>query len=185
MDEDLDYLRLIDDYLRLIDTRTRGPRYDVTPLFADSRAFARLIEDLAGRCHDVGYDVVAGIDALGFILGAALALHTRRGFVPVRKGGKLPVKADSERFTDYSGQEKTLELRVGAISPGTRVLVVDEWIETGAQVSAAVALIERQGGIVAGIAGIHMDGNATTHRLAERYACRVLTGWLTGRSLDE
>lgn len=172
-------------YLRLIDTRTRGPRYDVTPLFADGPAFAQLIQDLAGRCADVGYDVVAGIDALVFILGAALALHARRGFVPVRKGGKLPVEADRETFTDYSGQEKTLELRVGAVGPGTRALVVDEWIETGAQVTAAVTLIERQGGVIAGIAGIHMDGNPTTRRLAERYPCRVLSGWLVGRSLDD
>src|SRR5262245_41075845 len=86
------------EYLRLIDTKTRGPRYDVTPLFADGQAFARLIDDLAGRCGDLTFDLVAGIDALGFILGAALALRSRRGFVPIRKGGKLPVAADAARF---------------------------------------------------------------------------------------
>ncbi|HET7768822.1 MAG TPA: hypothetical protein VFN74_08585 [Chloroflexota bacterium] len=149
-------------YLRLIDTSTRGQRYDVTPLFADARAFARLIEDLAERCGDLKYDVVAGIDALGFILGAALALHVRRGFVPIRKGGKLPVAVERVDFADYSGQEKALELRVGAVSPGTRVLVVDEWIETGAQATATIALVERQRGVVAGVAGIHMDDNPVT-----------------------
>ena len=166
-------------YLRLIDTRTQGRRYDVTPLFADGQAFARLIHDLSSRCGDLAFDVVAGIDALGFILGAAIALHTRRGFVPIRKGGKLPVAADAVRFTDYSGQEKTLELRTGVIRLGTPVLLVDEWIETGAQVAAAITLIEGQGGLVAGIAGIHMDENAATRRLSERYPCRMLSGWLT------
>ena len=105
--------------------------------------------------------------------------------MPIRKGGKLPVAVEREVFTDYSRQEKTLELRVGVVSPGTRFLVVDEWIETGAQVTAAIALIERQGGVVAGVAGIHMDGNPVTRGLAERYPCRVLSGWLAGRSLDD
>jgi len=172
-------------YLRLIDTKTQGPRCDVTPLFADYQAFARLVGDLSARCGDVHFELVAGIDALGFILGSAMALHTQRGFVPVRKGGKLPVAADKVHFVDYSGQEKTLELRAGVIPPNTSVLVVDEWIETGAQVTAAIALIEGQGGIVAGIAGIHMDRNDATRRLSERYPCRVLSGWLTGWHVGE
>jgi adenine phosphoribosyltransferase len=171
-------------YLHLIDTKTQGPRYDVTPLFVDPQAFARLIKDLSVRCRDLDFDLIAGIDALGFILGAAMALHMGRGFVPIRKGGKLPVATDKVNFTDYSGQEKTLELRLGVIRPNTPVLVVDEWIETGAQVRAAIALVERQGGIIAGVAGIHMDRNDATHRLCERYPCRVLSGWLTGYYLD-
>ena len=173
------------DYLRLIDTQTGGQRYDVTPLFADARAFALLIENLAERCGDLKFDVVVGIDALGFILGAGLALHVRRGFVPIRKGGKLPVEVDRVEFTDYSGQQKALEMRVGAVSPGTRVLVVDEWIDTGAQATTTIALIERQRGVVAGVAGIHMEDNPVTRSLAERYPCRVLSGWLVGRSLDD
>ena len=171
-------------YLRLVDTRAPGPRYDVTPVFADHQAFTQLIEDLSDRCRDLDFVLVAGIDALGFILGAALALRMHRGFVPIRKGGKLPVAADTVRFVDYSGQETTLELRAGVLRPSTSVLVVDDWIETGAQVTAAIALVEGQDGIVAGIAGLHMDGNDATRRLAERYPCRVLSGWLTGQSLD-
>ena len=91
--------------------------------------------------------------------------------------------ADTVRFVDYSGQETTLELRAGVLRPATSVLVVDDWIETGAQVTAAIALVEGQAGIVAGIAGLHMDGNDATRRLAERYPCRVLSGWLTGQDL--
>ena len=95
---------------------------------------------------------MAGIDALGFILGAAIAVRLKKGFVPIRKGGKLPVQTDVARFVDYTGQEKSLELRVGAIQPRTRVLVVDEWVETGAQVRAAIELLEKQGGVVIGVA---------------------------------
>lgn len=159
------------EYLRLIDTHTAGPRYDVTPLFADAAAFATLVEDLAARLGATTFELVAGIDALGFILGAALAIHARTGFVPIRKGGKLPVPADAVAFVDYSGERKSLELRRGAIWPGARVVLVDEWIETGAQMRAAIALIEAQGGMVAGIATIHMDANAQTESLARGYRC--------------
>jgi len=159
------------DYLALIDTHTAGPRYDVTPLFADFAAFAELVGDLCSQLGDVEIDAVAGIDALGFILGTAVALARRVGFITVRKGGKLPVRADTAEFVDYTGQRKALELRKGAVKAGMRVLVVDEWIETGAQVGAAIGLIEGQGGVVAGLATINIDGNPHTRSLLERYRC--------------
>jgi adenine phosphoribosyltransferase len=162
---------VLPDYLRLIDTHTRGPRYDVSPLFADYDAFAALVNDLAAQLGATPFELVAGIDALGFILGTALALSTRAGFVPIRKGGKLPVPADAVEFHDYSGMRKSLELRRDAIPPGARVLVVDEWIETGAQAKAAIALIEAQGGIVAGVATVHIDANERTEQLLRSYPC--------------
>lgn len=158
------------DYLQRIDTRGRG-RYDVTPLFADERAFSTLLDDFATLLQGVSFDVIAGIDALGFILGAALATRHHKGFVPVRKGGKLPVPAHTAEFVDYSGTHKVLELRRDAIAPGTHVLVVDEWIETGAQASAAIRLIEGQDGTVAGIVTIHIDENDQTRRLLYQYRC--------------
>jgi adenine phosphoribosyltransferase len=103
------------EYLKLIDTQTEGPRCDVTPLFADPRAFAALLDDFVALLYEVDFDVIAGIDALGFILGAALALWTHKGFVPVRKGGKLPVPVDMFEFVDYSGESEALELRRDAI----------------------------------------------------------------------
>jgi len=163
-------------YLRLIDTNTLGPRYDVTPLFAEYESFSALVADLLADFAGVEFDCVAGIDALGFILGTAMAIEAQKGFVPIRKGGKLPVKSDSVSFVDYTGTRKSLELRAEAIEPGTRMLVVDEWIETGAQVGAAVELIEGQGGGVVGIATINMDDNAATHLLREKYDCRTACG---------
>lgn len=159
------------DYLRLIDTNTCGPRYDVTPLFADYAAFMALVDDLATQLGGLACDLVAGIDALGFILGTALAMRLGTGFLAMRKEGKLPVAADAQSFVDYTGLTKTLELRRGALRAGTRVLLVDEWIETGAQMWAASALIERQGGIVAGVATINLDDNERTAALRARYPC--------------
>ena len=158
-------------YLALIDNQTNGNRCDVTPLFADYAAFSALVDDLAALVEPLAFDVVAGIDALGFILGTALALRTHAGFVPIRKGGKLPVAVDSAECVDYTGQRKTLELRRDALRPGTRVLLVDEWIETGAQAQAAIQLIEGQGGIIAGIASLHIDDNEQTEPLRARYHC--------------
>ena len=161
----------MDNYLRLIDTQTQGRRYDVTPLFADFQAFSALVEDLIRPFAEVEFDCVAGIDALGFILGAAIAVRLEKGFVPIRKGGKLPVPAGGTEFVDYTGQEKSLELRIGAIQPGTRILVVDEWVETGAQVQAAVDLLEKQGGVVIGVATINMEDTAVTRLLRGKYQC--------------
>jgi adenine phosphoribosyltransferase len=158
-------------YLALIDHETSGNRCDVTPLFADYDAFAALVDDLAALVESLAFDLVAGIDALGFILGAALALRTDHGFVPIRKGGKLPVAVDVAECVDYTGQRKTLELRRDALTPGQRVLLVDEWIETGAQVRAAIQLIEGQGGVIAGIASLHLDDSQHTGSLRARYPC--------------
>lgn len=158
-------------YLRLIDTQTPGPRNDVTPLFGDAQAFIALVEDLSEPFLGMALDYVAGIDALGFILGAAMSFRLGVGFVPVRKGGKLPVGVDCVELVDYTRKVKSLELRKGAIHPGARVLIVDEWLETGAQVAGAVDLVEKQGGVILGIAAIQIDDCPQTQRLRARYFC--------------
>jgi len=162
------------DYLRLVETRTSGPRCDVTPVFADPVAFAQLVADLAAPFRASPIDYVAGIDALGFILGTAIALHLERGFLPIRKGDKLPVAVATAQFVDYTGQVKSLELRKGSVREADRVLIVDEWIETGAQMRAAIDLIEGAGGIVAGIATINMDTNAVAVQLQKEYKCHAV-----------
>jgi adenine phosphoribosyltransferase len=160
-------------YLELIDTDAPGRRCDVTPLFSDFEAFSALVEDLLDRFGGIEFDYVAGIDALGFILGTAIAVQAQKGFVPLRKHGKLPVETEVETFVDYTGEEKGLELRVGAIREGDRVLLVDEWVETGAQARAAAELIERSGGEVVGIAAVNIDDNEKTRELKERYNCQA------------
>jgi len=158
-------------YLHLIDTNTNGQRCDVTPLFANYDAFSALVDDILSAFSQNDFDYVAGIDALGFILGAAVSIRAEKGFIPIRKGGKLPVETRSVSFVDYSGTQKTLEIRVDVVFLGARVLLVDEWIETGTQVHAARELIESQQGIIAGIATIKMDDNKSTQILKEKYKC--------------
>lgn len=156
-------------YLDLIDRNTTGNRCDVTPLFADAAAFTQLLDDLIHRIGDTPFDVVVGLDALGFILGTGIALRARKGLVVARKGEKLPLACDSVSFVDYAGQAKRLEMRLDALRPGTRVLIVDEWVETGAQIGAVITLIERQGGIVAGIASLNVDAEAMSK--LSKYQC--------------
>lgn len=117
------------EHLRLIDRSGVG-RYDVTPLFAGTIAFSALLDDMLAACADLEFDLVAGVDALGFMLGAGLAARSHEGLLPVRKGGKLPVPADRMPFVDYTGERKSLEIRSDAITPGQRALVTDEWIKT-------------------------------------------------------
>lgn len=163
------------DYLPLIDrSRTIYKRSDVSPIFAQPGAFAKLIDDLAQPYAGERVEQVVGLDAMGFIVGTALALKLGAGFVPIRKGGKLPVAHDRETTTDYSGKEKILELRTGAFPVGTRVLLADEWIETGAQARAAIALIGRAGGQVVGIAAIGFRKNEKTAELWAKYRCHGL-----------
>lgn len=162
------------NYLNLIDTDTPGPRCDVTPLFADPAAFTALIRDLTQPFEGIDFNYVAGIDALGFILGTAVAIHFGKGFIPIRKGGKLPVPVISHKFTDYTGLQKTLELRTDILELENRVLLVDEWIETGAQITTAIDLLESQGADVIGITTINMDENPKTRGLREAYTCHTI-----------
>jgi adenine phosphoribosyltransferase len=160
------------DYLRLIDrSKLHYKRSDVTPIFAEPAAFAALVEDILAPFRGAGIERVVGTDALGFIVGTALALRLGVGFVPVRKGGKLPVRNERAEFRDYSGETKALELRANPWPAGTRVLLVDEWIETGTQARAAVELIERADGVVAGIAAIAFRKNEKTAPLWAKYRC--------------
>jgi len=147
-------------YLDLIDRSTTGNRCDVTPLFADPVTFGEALDDLVGLIGGLTFDVVVAVDALGFILGTGIALRTGKGLVAARKGGKLPAACDAVSFVDYTGQTKTLELRPDALRQGARALIVDEWVETGAQVRAVLTLIERRGASVAGIAAINIDDAA-------------------------
>lgn len=163
------------DYLELIDRATSGCRYDVTPLFGNFHAFSALLDDLLALCRDIEYDTVAAIDALGFILGAAIVVRSEKPLVPIRKGGKLPVEVHEASFVDYTGMEKSLEIRPDAFDPSARVLLVDEWVETGAQVRAAISLIERQGAEVAAVLSISVDDNETVSELRERYPILALS----------
>ena len=152
-------------YLDIMSPNTKGEKFawlDPTSIYINGDAFTQLLDDLTADLEGVDCDVVAGLDAMGFVLGAALATRIGVGFLPIRKAGKLCVDTDSVSFTNYSGRTQDMEMRTPAFAPGTRVLLVEQWIETGGTMDGAIRLVERQGGIVAGIATIAMEDNDRT-----------------------
>lgn len=120
---------------------------DITTLLKDPEGFHLAIDRLAERYRDAAIDQVAGIEARGFILGAALAFSLGKGFVPIRKKGKLPGRTLSAQYSLEYGVD-SIEIHVDAIEPGQRVLLVDDLIATGGTALGAVDLLEQSGGIV-------------------------------------
>ena len=122
---------------------------DLTPLFAAPEAWDRVLTALAdGRHGEV--DLVAGVEARGFVVGAALARVLGTGFVPVRKAGKLPGDVVAATYGLEYG-EATIEVQTGAVPDGSRVLLVDDVLATGGTAVAAWDLLERVGARVVGV----------------------------------
>ena len=122
---------------------------DITPLLADHTAFAGAVDAIVSHHGRGTIDKVAGIEARGFILAAAVAYHFGAGFVPVRKAGKLPSTTYAASYHLEYG-EATLEVHQDAFVPDERVLLVDDVLATGGTVGAAASLVERAGAQVAG-----------------------------------
>ena len=122
---------------------------DITPVLADGDAFADAIAAMAEPWRGVALDAVVGVEARGFILGAALARELDAGFVPVRKPGKLPGETLSQDYGLEYGRDR-LEIHADALPAGARVIVVDDVLATGGTLNAALALVERQGARIVG-----------------------------------
>ncbi|KAM6464703.1 adenine phosphoribosyltransferase-like isoform 1-T1 [Liasis olivaceus] len=140
-------------YLKLMAPNVKGPTYawlDPSRLYCHPQALHDCVEDLVRPFQNDAIDQVVGIDAMGFILGAAIAATLQKGFVAIRKVGHLCVETLTQTYRDYSARDKVMEIRTDAICPGLRVLLVDQWVETGGTMRGAVQLVERQGGVVAG-----------------------------------
>ena len=120
---------------------------DITTLLKDPVGFRATIHELANRYAGVKIDRVAGIEARGFIVGAALAYHLGVGFVPIRKKGKLPAETVGQDYELEYGTDR-IEMHVDAVSQGERVLLVDDLIATGGTAGAACKLIESMGGTI-------------------------------------
>jgi len=161
-------------YLSLMSPNTKGGKFawfDPTSLYINAAAFEDLLEDLMTDLDGIEFDVCGGLDAMGFVLGAAIAAKRKVGFLPIRKAGKLCVETDKVAFTNYSGRTQDMELRLPAFAKGDRVLLVDQWVETGGTMDGAIRLVERQGGGVAGLVSIGIEENDTTLGYRERFPC--------------
>ncbi len=124
---------------------------DVTTLLKDGRAFRQAVDELAGLLKDCEAEVVVGPEARGFVMGAVLAYALGKGFVPVRKAGKLPAEVLRGSYELEYGTD-VLEIHKDAITPGQKVLVVDDLLATGGTVHASIALVEQLGGVVEKVA---------------------------------
>lgn len=127
--------------------------HDITPVLQSAEYFRLLVDLLVYRYMGQKVDVVAGLDARGFIIGAALAYQLNVGFVPIRKKGKLPFDTVSQSYALEYG-EATVEIHTDAIKPGARVLLVDDLVATGGTMLAGVELIRKLGGKVIEAAAI-------------------------------
>lgn len=118
---------------------------DITPLLQSPEGLRESILGLAEAVDPDAYDLVCGIESRGFIFGTALALHVNKGFIPIRKPGKLPWKTASESYELEYGTD-TIEIHVDAASGGRRILMVDDLLATGGTMAAALKLVRRIGG---------------------------------------
>ncbi|MGL6043683.1 MAG: adenine phosphoribosyltransferase [Sandaracinobacteroides sp.] len=136
---------------------------DLTPLLADGAAFQATTAALAARAGD--YDLIAGIEARGFLFGAALAQLTGNGLLIVRKPGKLPARTIGHEYALEYGTDR-LELHADAVPAGARVLLVDDVLATGGTAEAAVSLIRKAGGRVSrALFVLELDGLPGARRL--------------------
>jgi adenine phosphoribosyltransferase len=141
---------------------------DLMPLFADGATFAATIDAIIEHHGRPSFDVVAGIEARGFVIAAAVAYAAGVGVVPVRKAGKLPRRALSATYALEYG-EATLEVHADAFTAGQRVLVVDDVLATGGTAAATLGLIEQAGGSVAGFSVLlELEFLAARAKLAPR-----------------
>lgn len=125
--------------------------YDITTLLKDPEALKASVDELAAAYKDKDIDVVVGMESRGFIFGMPVAYNLGTGFVPIRKPGKLPAETISESYALEYGTN-TLQIHLDGITPGQRVLVVDDLLATGGTAQATCRLVERLGGVVAGVA---------------------------------
>ncbi len=138
----MDYKKLIRD---IPDWPKKGIVFkDITPLLGDAKAFAAVIDQIADHYKGKGIDRVAGIEARGFLLAAAVALKLGAGVIPIRKKGKLPYKTYRAEYSLEYGTD-SLEIHQDAAKKGEKILLIDDLIATGGTAKAACELIEDTG----------------------------------------
>lgn len=144
-------MKTVKDYIRTIaDFPHEGILFrDVTTLFADAKGFRMAVDEMLHPWAGEPIDKVVGLEARGFILGGAIAHQLSKGFVPIRKKGKLPGATIAQSYKLEYG-EAIMEIHEDAIQPGERILIVDDLLATGGTCQAGAQLIERLGGEIVG-----------------------------------
>ena len=141
-----EYIREIPDFPK------PGVRFkDIGPLLANGDLFSEVVDRIGEMCkqNNLRPDLLACPEARGFIFGAALAYRLGVGFIPIRKPGKLPYKTTRVEYALEYGKD-SVEMHIDAVTPGQRVVLVDDLLATGGTTSACADLVEKAGGVVAG-----------------------------------
>lgn len=124
---------------------------DITTLLKDKEAYKESLDQIEREIKDLDFDYIVGIESRGFIFGAPLADRLDKGFIPIRKPGKLPGEIEKISYElEYGNNE--LEMHKDALKPGDKVIIIDDLIATGGSAKAAASLIESLGGEVAAFA---------------------------------
>lgn len=124
---------------------------DITPLLQDQAAFSLCIDQIATALEKFSVDAIVGIESRGFIFGPAVAYRMKKGFIPLRKKGKLPHKTEQISYALEYG-EATLEIHQDSICAGQKIAIIDDVLATGGTAAAACRLVERLGGKVVALA---------------------------------
>ncbi|KEO82237.1 adenine phosphoribosyltransferase [Tumebacillus flagellatus] len=140
------------DKIRVIpDFPSPGIRFkDITTLLKDGPAFRAAIEQFKDFAVERRADIIAGPESRGFLLAAPMAYAMEKGFVPIRKPGKLPHETISQDYSLEYGKD-SLEIHTDAIQPGQRVIIADDLLATGGTIGSTIQLVEKLGGIVVGV----------------------------------
>lgn len=144
---------------------------DITTLLQDAAGLGAAVDGLVAPFRDAGVEKVAGIEARGFVLGGAVAIALGAGFAMVRKHGKLPWETHGETYELEYGTDR-VEMHTDTVAAGERVLLVDDLVATGGTARAALRMIERAGGVIAGCAFVidlpDLGGRASLEELGHR-----------------
>lgn len=163
-------------YLEHIDFNAKA-KPDFSTLFADPKVHRNLVNDLAAPFKHDRIDKIACPEAMGFLFGTGVAQKLGVGMIPIRKAGKLPlIKSRIARhtFTDYTREKNAFEVNKTLINKGDRVLLVDDWSETGGQLKGLVALLKKRGAIVAGISLLGFNEIRKTRSLDQNYKLHAI-----------
>ncbi|MCM2676541.1 adenine phosphoribosyltransferase [Alkalicoccobacillus plakortidis] len=140
------YITIVEDYPK------EGIRFkDITTLMQDGPAYKAAIQELGKYAADLDADVIVGPEARGFVVGCPLAVEMEKGFVPVRKAGKLPREVLSVDYGLEYGKD-SLTIHKDSITKGQKVLITDDLLATGGTIEATIKMVEELGGVVVGIA---------------------------------
>lgn len=144
-------MKLENYIINIPDYPIKGVQFkDISLVLKDKKAFKFSIESFANKLKDLDFDYIVGPEARGFIFGSALALHLNKGFIPIRKPGKLPRKTKSIEYELEYGKNK-LEVHEDAVTKGQKVIIIDDILATGGTVEASAKLMESLGAEVVAI----------------------------------